>query len=84
MAYNATVIRLDPQTGVELGCFVAEVDDSGRMLRSNAVQCTGLEGSPWYDAYLRRSGHAFRVVKDGCRAYRDRLAGLSLPSAYRR
>jgi hypothetical protein len=32
--YNATVFRLDAQ-GNEVGVFVAEVDEEGRMLRSN-------------------------------------------------
>jgi hypothetical protein len=80
--YNATVIRRDPQTGQELGVFVAEVDVEGRMLRSNAVQFTGLEGRPEYDAYLRRSGHRFEVLRDGGQEYRRRLAGLALPPAY--
>jgi hypothetical protein len=81
--YNATVIHLDEQ-GNEIGVFVAEVDDAGRMLRSNWVQFTGLEGTGRYDAYLRRTGHQFRVLRDGGQAYRDRLAGLALPPAYRK
>jgi hypothetical protein len=80
--YNATVYRLD-EGGREVGVFVAEVDGQGRVLRSNAVQCTGLEGSPRYDALLRRTGHQFRVARDGCAGYRARLAGLALPPAYR-
>jgi hypothetical protein len=82
--YNATVTRLDPLTGEELGIFLAEVDGQGRMLRSNSVQFTGLEGSPRYDAYLRSTGHQFRVERDGGAGYRGRLAGLNLPPAYRR
>jgi hypothetical protein len=82
--YNATVYRIDPRTGEELGVFVALVDDQGRMLRSNWLQCTGLEGTPRYDEYVRRTGHTFRIVRDGCRGYRERLAGLNLPPAYRR
>lgn len=82
--YNATVHRTDPSTGQEIGVFLAEVDAEGRMLRSNAVQFTGLEGTPAYDAYLRRTGHAFRVVRDGGEGYRRRLLGLDLPPAYRR
>jgi hypothetical protein len=84
MKYNATVFRLDPLTGEELGIFLAEVDEQGRMLRSNSLQCTGLEGSPRYDAYLRSTGHQFRVERDGGVGYRRRLAGLNLPPAYRR
>jgi len=75
--YNATVTRIDPLTGQELGVFVAEVDEQGRMLRSNAVQFTGPEGRPEYDAYLRRSGHQFRIAKDDCDGYRQRLLGLA-------
>jgi hypothetical protein len=81
--YNATVYRLDPETGEVVGVFVAEVDDEGRMLRSNWVQCTGLEGTPAYDAYLRRCGSRFEVVRDGCAGYRRRLLGLDLPPPYR-
>jgi hypothetical protein len=82
--YNATVIRRDPQTGKELGVFVAEVDAEGRLLRSNAVQFTGLEGSPKYDEYLRRCGHRFEVLRDGGQEYRRRLLGLALPPSYQR
>ncbi len=82
--YNATVYRLDAQTGEVLGVFVAEVDAQGRMLRSNWVQCTGLEGTPRYDAYLRGTGNAFRIEQDGCAGYRARLLGLDLPPPYRR
>jgi hypothetical protein len=82
--YNATVYRTDPATGEELGVFLAEVDTEGRMLRSNAVQFTGLEGTARYDQVIRRSGHAFRVDRDGGAGYRRRLHGLGLPPAYRR
>jgi hypothetical protein len=80
--YNATVRRLDPQTGAELGVFLAEVDAQDRMLRSNAVQFTGLEGSARYDEYLRRSGDRFEVTRDGGGS--RRLLGLNLPPAYQR
>ncbi len=62
--YNATVYRCD-EHGQEVGVFLAEVDEQGRMLRSNWLQFTGLEGMPSYDVYLRRTGHTFRVVRDG-------------------
>jgi hypothetical protein len=80
--YNATVYYLDGQ-GNERDVFVAEVDEEGRMLRSNWLQGTGLEGTPRYDEYLRRAGHPFRVERDGCRGYRRRLLGLALPPARR-
>jgi hypothetical protein len=63
-SYNATVYRLDEQ-GNEVGVFVAEVDGEGRLLRSNWLQCTGLEGTPRHDDYLRRTGGRFRVERDG-------------------
>jgi hypothetical protein len=84
MMYNATVYRIDPQTGGELGVFLAEVNEEGGMLRSNSVQFTGLEGTPRYHDYLLRGGHTFRIERDGGRGYRERLAGLGLPPAYRR
>ncbi len=80
--YNASVFRVDPATGQELGVFLAEVDAEGRMVRSNSVQFTGLEGKAAYDSYLRRCGHEFRVERDGGEAYRRRLLGLALPPAY--
>ncbi len=80
--YNATVYRLDPVTGQETGCFIAELDEQGRMLRSNAAQFTGLEGTARYDAYLRGTGDKFRVVRDDGEGYRRRLAGLHLPPPY--
>jgi hypothetical protein len=84
MSYNATVYRYDRNTGEEIGIFVAEVNDAGQMLRSSAVQFTGLEGSPRYDAYLRRTGDRFRIVRDGCQGFRDRLHRLNLPPRYQR
>jgi hypothetical protein len=82
-SYNATVYRLDEQ-GNEVGVFVAEVDGEGRMLRSNWLQFTGLEGAPRYDAYLRRTGGRFHVKRDGGAGYRRRLAALMLPPDHRR
>jgi hypothetical protein len=80
-SYNATVYRLEEQ-GNEVGVLVAEVDGEGRMLRSNWIQFTGLEGTPRYDAYLRRNGEQFRFERDVDADYRRRLAGLMLPPAY--
>jgi hypothetical protein len=81
--YNATVTRFDPDTGEAIGCFVAEVDDARRMLRSNWIQFTGLEGTPAYDEYLRRQGAEFRIVRDGGEGYRRRPLGLNLSPAHR-
>jgi hypothetical protein len=74
--YNATVYRLDARTGALLGVFAAEVDAEGRMLRSTWLRWTGLEGTPRYDAYLRRTGDTFQIVRDGGEGYRRRLLGL--------
>src|SRR5262249_22531667 len=43
-----------------LGVFVAEVGAQAKLLRSNWIQGTGLEGSPRYDASPRRTGNTFR------------------------
>jgi len=83
MAYNATVYHY--RDGEHYSTFVAEVDGQGVMLASNAVQCTGLEGSPAYDAYVRSAAFAdgeLRVVADGTEGYRKVLRGLALPPAY--
>lgn len=74
--YNATVRRMSGNTLVSV--FTAEVDGNGAMLRSNAVQCTGLEGSPKYDAYVRGvafAGHELHVTRDNCAGYRAFLTG---------
>jgi hypothetical protein len=80
---NATLYRLNEQ-GNEIGVFVAEVDGEGRLLRSNWLQFTGLEGTPRYDGYLRRAEGRLHVERDGGAGCRRRLAGLMLPPAYRR
>lgn len=84
MSYNATVYRYTPE-GAHVSTFVAEVDGEGMMLRSNSVQCTGLEGTPAYDAYVRAgafSGYALQIVRDGAQGYRKVLTGMALPPAY--
>lgn len=50
--YNATIFRVHEDKVI--GAFVAEVDSAGKMLRSNSLQFTGLEGSPEYDDMFRR------------------------------
>ena len=77
MAYNATVRRHD-HDGNLISVFTAEVNDAGRMLRSNAVQCTGLEGSERYDAYVRAvafNGYDLRITRDQCAGYKAFLFG---------
>ena len=77
MTYNATVYRSD-QDGRHVSTFVAEATPDGTLLCSNAVQCTGLEGSERYDAYVRAvafAGHTLRVELDGCAGYKRQLSG---------
>jgi hypothetical protein len=77
MSYNATVYRSDAD-GNHVSTFAAEVTPAGVLLRSNAVQCTGLEGDERYDAYVRRvafGGHTLRVETDGCAGYKRQLSG---------
>lgn len=84
MSYNATVYQY--RNGQHYSTFVAEVTPAGVMLRSNAVQCTGLEGSEDYDSYVRHVAFPeaeLRVEPDGCAGYQNMLAGLALPPAYR-
>lgn len=83
MTYNATVYRSLASGGEST--FVAEVDDAGRMLRSNAIQCTGYEGTPAYDTYVRGgafAGDTLRIVRDGMAGYRARLSRMALPPTY--
>jgi hypothetical protein len=77
MSYNATVYRADAD-GNHVSTFTAEATPAGVMLRSNAVQCTGLEGSERYDAYVRSvafAGHTLRVELDGCAGYKRQMSG---------
>ena len=85
MTYNATVYRADAD-GNHVSVFAAEATPAGVLLRSNAVQCTGLEGSEAYDGYVRTvafAGHVLRVHVDGAEGYRSALRGLALPPSYR-
>ncbi len=77
MSYNATVYTDDG------GVCVAELDSKGFILRSNAAQCTGLEGSRAYDAYFRKYEKPRRIDADNCDGYRRALKGLALPPLYR-
>ena len=81
MSYNATVYRYYADSGEHASTFVAEATPAGVMLRSNAVQFTGLEGTEQYDAYFRGQNagrYVFRVVLDGTQGYRDFLRGFAL------
>lgn len=79
--YNATIFEIrDPHKNGELqlwSTFVAEVDSKDRMLRSNAIQCTGLEGSPEYDKYIRARlpESTFEIIHDNCEGYLVMIGG---------
>jgi hypothetical protein len=73
--YNATVRRYDGERLVSV--FTAQASN-GVMLASNAVQCTGLEGTPAYDAYVRQNafaGYRLEIAEDGCAGYKRHLTG---------
>lgn len=82
--YNATIRSYDRE-GKPYGVFVGEVED-GVILRSNFLQFTGLEGTPYYHRLIeedhRRFGRTFEIVLDGCRGYKRGLRALALPPAY--
>lgn len=81
--YNATVWRMAGERVISVS--VAEVNADGVMVRGNAAQCTGYEGTPAYDAYVRANvfaGDTLRIVRDDCAGYRGYLRGLALPPAY--
>jgi hypothetical protein len=80
--YNATVYSV--VNDKVSGCFVANVNENGKMLRSNWIQCTGYEGTEVYDEYLRlcHPNEDFVIVKDNGQGYKDRLCGLMLPPEY--
>ena len=85
MTYNATVYRYDAE-GNEVSVFAADATWDGVMLRSNAVQCTGLEGTEAYDAYVRRyafEGYTLMVTQDDGEGYRRRISRLGIPATYR-
>ena len=76
MTYNATVRRY--QAGTLISVFTANATPDGTLLASNAVQCTGLEGTPAYDTYVRSgafAGYELAVELDGCAGYRKFLTG---------
>ena len=75
--YNASIY--DKKTG---GISVAEVKD-GVILRGNAVQCTGYEGTYKYDSYFRISHPDIEILMDNCEAYKIAVSGLSISPMYR-
>lgn len=82
MSYNASVYQKMEKGGS--GVFVAEVNENGKMLRSNWIQFTGFEGTEKYDEYIRARfpGDQFAIVKDNCQGYKNSLRGLALPPTY--
>lgn len=86
MPYNATVYDRRPDGRYDIFVAeVAEIDGQLVMLRSNAAQCTGFEGSPTYDAHMRRCmpEARFEIVLDNCAGYKARLAGLGISPHYK-
>lgn len=74
--YNSTIFTIHPDGTTRSAC-VGEVDGDGRILRSNAVQFTGAEGTPAYEDRFRRmlpEGVTF-TVESGTAGYRDFLGG---------
>lgn len=71
--YNASVFC--KVNGKLSGVFCAEVNECGKMLRSNFAQCTGYEGSEVYDAYLRLRfpNEEYMIVLDNCQGYRSAI-----------
>ncbi|HZU01575.1 MAG TPA: hypothetical protein VFA10_18040 [Ktedonobacteraceae bacterium] len=80
--YNATVYQ--SENGIVSGTFLAEVNDEGKMLRSNWIQFTKYDGTDVYDLYLRMrfEKSEFTIVRDGGQGYKNKLMGLALPPAY--
>lgn len=81
--YNSTILTRNSDGKLASAC-VAEVQD-GIILRSNAIQCTGKEGTPEYDAYFRAYYESRNValgglnrtleIVEGTKAYRDFFTG---------
>jgi hypothetical protein len=81
MAYNSTIFRIRGDRLIS--ACVAEVDGEGRILRSNALQCTGAEGTPAYEARLMSLfGDDRIVVEPDTRGYRRFLTGDINPDDY--
>ena len=82
--YNATVYRV--KGGKVISVFVCEThpQDSTKMIRSNAIQYTGLEGTLDYDKYIREQykDSYLNIVLDNCEGYKRKLRGLALPPTY--
>lgn len=82
--YNATIYCLN-EDGSVLSTSVGQVDDEGFILRGNAIQFTGLEGTRAYDERFRSqwtAEHGVRIERDDCAGYKRVLTGLALPPAY--
>ena len=62
MGYNSTVWTKQGSV------FVAELCN-GYIIRSNALQYTGLEGTQEYDTYIRSQKEIAKIEKDDCKGY---------------
>jgi len=79
--YNATVYQV--RNGKVVSAFMAQVNEEGKLLRSNWLQCTGLEGTPAYDERIRSLvAESLSIVHDNGEGYKNCLRGLMLPPSY--
>jgi hypothetical protein len=71
--YNASVFC--KVNGKLSGVFCAEVNEHGKMLRSNFAQCTGYEGTEAYDTYLRLRfpNEEYVILLDNCQGYKSAI-----------
>jgi hypothetical protein len=85
MGYNATAYKLDVD-GKVVSTQAVEVNADGLVVRAGGYWSHTI-GTAAYDADWRRSQFSMvdsiRVELDGAAGYRNRLAGLMLPPAYK-
>lgn len=83
--YNAT-IREIKSDGTLYSVFAGYIKD-GKILRSNAIQCTGFEDTDYYDFYIRtlvaKYDHKLEIVMDECKGYKEFISELNLPPTYK-
>ena len=82
--YNATAYKMNAE-GKTVSVEAVEVDEAGRVVRACGLW-SPFNGTDRFDDIWRSAQFSFVsdicIVKDGARAYRNRLSGLSLPPAY--
>lgn len=84
MSYNATAYKLDA-TGEVVSVQAVELNEDGVVVRA-AGHWTHNVGTPAFEAEWRSGFFSavadVRIVRDGGRGYRERLARLALPASY--